>query len=169
MLSAESAHVRKRLITSLYKNSAEGGVAPIWGGQGSWDSINTYKIQVKFTGSRCVLSEDAKEKHYARFEGSSNYSWWDPKGTTRNLSKSLERKIEVKVSWSRCLLSEDVEEKNMQGSKVLDSNCTIVEEIASVNEIADRQTHTRMNRKPDTCRTMPACATKIAFAEKKIA
>ena len=31
------------------------------------------KIYVKVTGSRCVLSEDVEEKHYARFEVSTNY------------------------------------------------------------------------------------------------
>ena len=29
---------------------------------------------VKVTESRCVLSGDVEEKHYARFEGSTNYS-----------------------------------------------------------------------------------------------
>ena len=59
------------------KNSTEGGVIPAWG-QGSWDSINTsleHKIDVKVTSTRCVMSEDVEEKHYARFEGANNYSW----------------------------------------------------------------------------------------------
>ena len=41
--------------------------------QGSWNSINM-SLERKITGTRCMLSEDVKEKHYARFEGSSNYS-----------------------------------------------------------------------------------------------
>ena len=60
------------------KNSEERGVAPAGGGGGggggSLDSINTYKIKVTDTGSRCALREDVEEKQYARFEGPSNYS-----------------------------------------------------------------------------------------------
>ena len=33
-----------------------------------------HKIWVKVTGSRSLLSEDVVEKHYARFDSSSNYS-----------------------------------------------------------------------------------------------
>ena len=40
----------------------------------SWVSINTYNIQVKVSGSKCMLSEDVEEKQNARFEGFSNYS-----------------------------------------------------------------------------------------------
>ena len=32
------------------------------------------RMKVNVTGSRCLLSEDVEEKHYARFEGSTNYS-----------------------------------------------------------------------------------------------
>ena len=37
-------------------------------------------MQVKVTESSCGLSDDVEEKRYARFEGSTNYSWWDRKG-----------------------------------------------------------------------------------------
>ena len=47
MLSADSAHVRKRLITSLYKNSAEGGVAPIGGDK----AVGTPLIHIKYRSS----------------------------------------------------------------------------------------------------------------------
>ena len=39
-----------------------------------WSKPLECKIWVKITGSRCLLSEDVEEKHYARFGGSSNYS-----------------------------------------------------------------------------------------------
>ena len=40
-----------------------------------------------------MLSVDVKEKHYARFEGSSNLQLMRSQALTRNLSKSQERKI----------------------------------------------------------------------------
>ena len=54
-----------------------------------------------------MLREDVKEKHYARFEGSPNYSWWDHKGQTKLLPDGMmhvctENRTPMSHHASRC-------------------------------------------------------------------
>ena len=82
----------------------------------------------------------------ARFEGSSNYSWWDSKDSCKICHshwyvKYRSRSLGQDACWVRMS-----RRNTMQGLKVLP---TIVDEIARFNEIIDGWIDEPMDGKPD--------------------